>query len=224
MHYLTKKSTLFFLLFTLISSVSNLNAETLYSCELNGKMTTYHENDAKRMQLLGADCRIMNSFEEITCSMKGVRVNYSLAEAEELLSLYPQASCEMDNRLFLAFVSVGEKPKPLTLVNKTIIYFPINGKKLSDINYNKVKAFAKRHRNMGYTYTITGYASATGSSAKNHTLSLQRAGIVRNTLLTGGVNEDNILSVDALGEESLRYNTKYEERRNRAVVIKAFGR
>jgi len=224
MHSLTNKSTLLFLLFTLFLSVSTLNAETLYSCEYNGKVTTYHENDARRMQLLGADCRTMNSFEEITCSMRGVRVNYSLAEAEELLSLYPQASCEMDNILFLAFVNISDKPQPLTLVNKTIIYFPVSGKNLSSNNQNKVRAFANLNRNRGYTYTITGYASATGSSAKNHTLSLQRAGIVRNALLADGVNKNNILSVDALGEESLRYNTKYEEGRNRAVVIKAFGR
>jgi len=224
MHSLIKKNILFSLVLTLFLGISSSHAENLYSCELNGKMTTYHENDAKRMQLLGADCRIMNAYEEITCSMKGVRVNYSLAEAEELLSQYPQASCEMDNMLYLAVVNINEKPKPLTLVKDTIIYFPVNGKKLSSKNHNKIKSFAKRHRNMGYSYTITGYASATGSSARNHTLSLQRAGIVRNTLLAGGINENNILSVDALGEESLRYNTKYEERRNRAVVIKAFGR
>lgn len=224
MHFLTKKNTLITFLLTLLLSVSSINAETLYSCELNGKVTTYHENDAKRMQLLGADCRIMNSFEEITCSMKGVRVNYSRSEAEELLSLYPDATCQINDRLFIAISMRVQNTEPLRLKNKTIIYFPVNGKKLSSNNKAKVKAFAKLHRNMGYTYTITGYASATGSSAKNHTLSLQRAGIVRNTLLAGGVNEDNILSVDALGEESLRYNTKYEEGRNRAVEIKAFGR
>jgi len=191
---------------------------------MNGKVTTYHENDARRMQSLGADCRIMNTFEEITCSMRGVRVNYSRSEAEELLSLYPEATCQINDILFVAISMRTQNEKPMRLRNEAIIYFPVNGKDLSSSNREKVKAFAKSHRNMGYNFTITGHASATGSSAKNHTLSLQRAGIVRNTLLSGGIIEDNILSVDALGEESLRYNTKYEERRNRAVVIKAFGR
>lgn len=224
MHYLTKKSTLFLLILTLLSSISSLSAETLYSCNMNGVVTTYHENDARRMQGLGADCRIMSTFEEITCSMRGVRVNYSRSEAEELLALYPDATCQINDRLFIAISMRTKNTEPLTLKNEEIIYFPVNGKQLSSNDREKVIAFAKLYRNMGYNFTITGYASATGSSANNHTLSLQRAGIVRNALLAGGVEENYILSVDALGEESLRYNTKYEERRNRAVVIKAFGR
>ena len=223
MHYLTKISTQLFTIFIFLAS-SSLSAETLYSCSMNGITTTYHENDAKRMQSLGADCRIMDSFEEITCSMKGVRVNYSRNEVEELLSLYPEATCQINDILFVAISMRTQNAKPMRLRNEDIIYFPVNGKNLSSTNREKVKLFAKLHRNMGYNFTITGYASATGSSSTNHTLSLQRAGIVRSTLLAGGINEDNILSVDALGEESLRYNTKYEEKRNRAVVIKAFGR
>ena len=58
---------------------------------------------------------------------------------------------------------------------------------------------------------------------KNQNLSLKRAGIVRNSFLDYGIKADNIISVDALGEESLRYRTKYEESRNRAVEIKAFS-
>jgi len=224
MHYLTKKTIFFTAILTFIFGINSLHAENLYSCNMNGVSTTYHENDARRMQSLGADCRIMNTFEEITCSMRGVRVNYSRSEAEELLSLYPDATCQINDILFVAISMRTKNTEPLTLQNEAIIYFPINGKKLSSNNRAKVKAFAELHRNMGYNFTITGYASATGSSSKNHTLSLQRAGIVRDTLLAGGLNENNILSVDALGEESLRYNTKYEEGRNRAVVIKAFGR
>ena len=220
MHYLTKK----IILITAFFCISTLHAENLYSCNMNGVETTYHENDARRMQSLGADCRIMNTLEEITCSMKGVRVNYSRSEAEELLSLYPEATCQINDILFVAISVRSQNSKPMRLKKEVIIYFPVNGKNLSSSNREKIKVFSGLHRNMGHNFTITGYASATGSSATNHTLSLQRAGIVRNALLVDGVNEDNIISVDALGEESLRYNTKYEERGNRAVVVKVFGR
>ena len=223
MHYLTKKSILVTLAWMMLLAISSVNAENLYSCSYNGIVTTYHEDDAQRMKVLGADCRIMNTYEHITCSMNGVRVNYSRIEAEELLATYPDANCEINDSLFMSIKRRVSDTKPLPLKSRVNIYFPINGNKLSRKNKTKVKAFAKLHRNMGYTYTITGYASATGSSSKNHTLSLMRAGNVRNTLLAGGINQNNILSVDALGEESLRYNTKYEERRNRAVEIKAFG-
>ncbi len=223
MPYLTKNSMLITMVWSIILSISSLSAESLYSCEYNGITSSYHENDARRLQSLGADCRIMSPLEEITCSMGGVRLNYSRSEAEDLLVRHPDATCQINDSLFLAITVRVKNKKPLSLKNKTVIYFPVNGNKLSSKNRAKVKTFAKQHRNMGYTYTITGYASATGSSAKNHTLSLKRAGIVRDTLLAGGINENNIISVDALGEESLRYNTKYEEGRNRAVVIKAFG-
>lgn len=223
MHYLTKKGFFVVLMCSMCFGVNPLNAENLYSCTYNGQVTTYHEDEAKRMQVLGADCRIMDRYEHITCSMRGARVSYSREEAEELLATYPEANCEINDRLFISLKRrvIGEKA--LTLKNRLTIYFPINGNMLSKKNLDKVKRFAKLHRNMGYTYTITGFASATGSSSKNHTLSLKRAGNARDTLLAEGINENNILSVDALGEESLRYNTKYEERRNRAVEIKAFG-
>jgi len=220
MNYLIKK----ILCITVLFSINTLHAESLYGCNLNGITTTYHENDAIRMQELGADCHIMNTFEEITCSMHGVRVKYSKDEAEKLLAMYPQATCQMNDKLFIAIVLRTEHTKPMVLKHKTIIYFPVNGKNLSSTSLTKVRNFTHLHRNLGYNFTITAHASATGSSAKNHTLSLQRAGIVRNALLSNGINEDNILSVDALGEESLRYNTKYEAKVNRAVIIKAFGK
>jgi outer membrane protein OmpA-like peptidoglycan-associated protein len=213
----------YFILSLVLIGFNSVQAENLYECELNGKSATYHENDAKRMQLLGAECRIMHPIEEITCSMNGVRVNYSREEAEALLAKYPKATCEINDQLFIAFVQTAQR-RPLSLVKKLVIYFPINGKRLSQSSRNLITAFAKRHRSMGYSFTITGHASATGSASKNHTLSLQRAGVVRDAMLNSGVNENNIISVDALGEESLRYRTQYEERRNRAVVIKAYGR
>ena len=216
MHYLIKRSLIgvYFLL-----SFVGVHAETLYSCNYNGTVTTYHENDAKRMHLLGANCRIMSSAEHITCSMSGVKTDYSRDEAEELLYRYPNAYCEINNQLF---TNSNSSKKSLSIAHKLVIYFQVNKSNLSYKNIQKINSFATRYRNMGYTYTITGYASATGNSSNNHILSLKRAGIVRNKLLDSGINADNILSVDALGEESLRYNTKYEFSLNRAVEIKAY--
>jgi len=222
MHYLIKKTIV--VLAISILSLEGLNAENLYSCMMNGTNTTYHENDARRLISMGADCRLMNRVEHITCSMRGVRVSYSREEAKKLLVEYPDANCEINDRLFISQYNGAKQTKSLEIVSRLTIYFSVNGKNLSKKSRDQLKAFSRKHRNMGYTYTITGYASATGTSASNHTLSLKRAGIVRNTLLDGGINSENILSVDALGEESLRYKTKYEERRNRAVEIKAYHR
>ncbi len=224
MQCLTSKYRLFIFLMIGTLSISSLGAESLYQCDFNGELTTYHENDAKRMLLLGADCRIMNESEHITCSMKGVRINYSRSEAEELLYSYPDAHCEMNDKLFVSSYQQSKISKPLNLVNKIIIYFPISGTKLSAKEIAKISRFSKQHRKMGYRYNITGYASATGKSSANYLLSLKRAGSVRNALLNGGINSNNILSVDALGEESLRYSTKYEMSSNRAVIVKVFGK
>jgi len=210
----------FFLLgLFIIITFSHANSDILYSCDFNGKIATYHENEAKRMVLLGANCRNMNEIEHVVCAMNGVKVDYSRNEAEELLYRHPDAYCEMSQKLF---TSTTQKSGGLSLVDKVIIYFPINSNYLSYKSLRKLSIFSQRHRNMGYTYTITGYASATGSASKNKLISLKRAGVVRNTLLNYGIHQDRILSVDALGEESLRYNTQYEFSLNRAVEIKVY--
>ena len=225
MHYLNKPKKRFFLFILFVAFLGNLQAdENLYSCMYEGKTTTYHENEAKRMILFGAECHLMDNAEHITCSMDGVRVDYSKKEAEELLLSYPNAICEMNDILVRSnkISNSRSNVKPLKLQDRLNIYFLVNSSSLSQKDKFKINAFARVHRNMGYTFTVTGYTSATGSSIKNQNLSLKRAGIVRNSLLDSGINSDKILSVDALGEESLRYRTKHEERRNRAVEIKAF--
>jgi len=222
MHYLNKMKWLAFIFVTFIFLINTLHAdESLFSCVYEGKATTYHENEAKRMMLLGAECRLMSGAEHITCSMDGVKVDYSRREADELLLRYPDAICEM-NGMLVRSNTAHSNAQPLQFQDRLIIYFLVNSSRLSTKDKLKIKAFANTHRNMGYSYTITGYTSATGSSLKNQNLSLKRAGIVRNSLLDYGIKADRILSVDALGEESLRYRTKYEEQRNRAVEIKAF--
>ena len=223
MHYLTSVKIALVSLIVVFISVGNASDENLYSCIYEGKATTYHENEAKRMILIGADCHIMGTAEHITCSMDGIRVDYSRREAEELLLSYPNAICEINNRLYISNTTHRDNSKPLKLQSRLTIYFAINSYRLSKKDKAKIRAFAKVHRDMGNTYTITGYTSATGSSMKNQNLSLKRAGIVRNSFLDYGIKADNIISVDALGEESLRYRTKYEESRNRAVEIKAFS-
>jgi outer membrane protein OmpA-like peptidoglycan-associated protein len=196
-------------------------SEYLYECLFDGKRASYHENEAKRMQLLGAECHLMQPSEHILCSMDGVKVSYTREEADKLLATYPKATCEINNNLYMAY---GEKHynRPLQMEKHLVVYFPVNSYRLSQRDREKLKGFAKRYRNMGYIFTITGYASATGSSSKNHLLSLKRAGKVNNILLDYGINLKNIISVDALGEETLRYKTQYEERRNRAVEVKAY--
>jgi len=220
MHY-SNKIFLNIILFLFVSISSMDASESLYECLFSGTKASYHANEAKRMQLLGAECHIMQSKEYILCSMDGVKVNYTREEADKLLATYPKATCEIDNNLYMA---QGQKHynKPLYLDKYIVVYFPINSYRLSQKDREKLKWFARRYRKMGYIFTITGYASATGSSSKNHFLSLKRAGKVNNILLNYGINFKNIISVDALGEESLRYNTQYEERRNRAVEVKAY--
>jgi len=224
MHYLNKIKWLFIVFFSLVFALNTFASdESLFSCVYEGEVVTYHENEAKRMMLLGAECHLMGGEEHITCSMDGVRVDYSRREADELLMRYPDAVCDMNGMLVRSSTGTGHsRAQPLQLQDRLIIYFLVNSSRLSSKDKTKIKAFARAHRNMGYFFTITGYASATGSSLKNQNLSLKRAGIVRNSLLDGGVKADSILSVDALGEESLRYRTQYEEQRNRAVEIKAF--
>jgi len=202
--------------------VTTLHAESLYECYFQGKWTTYHENEAKRMTLLGANCRQMHPVEHVTCAMNGVRLDYSKEEAEKLLYQYPQAHCEMNNLLYLSTRSQTYS-HPLALIDQVIVYFPVGSASLTSQARSKLYTFAQRHRNMGYLFSITGYASAPGRASRNHIISLNRAGAVRNALLNAGLNENNILSVDALGEASLRYNTPYEMRLNRAVVVKAYG-
>ncbi|HIP14993.1 MAG TPA: OmpA family protein [Sulfurimonas autotrophica] len=218
MHYLIKKNYLIIFGLLLTVSLTSVSADNLYSCQFEGKKVTYHENDARRMLTLGAECYKMTKEEYVTCSMKGVRLTYSFSEAEMLLLKYPDAMCEMNDKL-----RYGKSSKNgLVLKSQIVIYFSVNGKVFSKKSRAKILKFAKLHKNMGYVYTITGYASSPGGAAYNHTLSLKRAGRVNDTLISGGVNKVNILSVDAMGEESLRYKTKHEEQRNRAVVIKAF--
>jgi len=137
---------------------------------------------------------------------------------ELVLLNYPNAVCEMNNKL-----KYGRSSKNgLVLKSQVVIYFSVDRKVFSNKSRTKLLKFANLHRNMGYVYTITGYASSPGGATYNHTLSLKRAAKVNDTLVKAGIQEVNILSVDAMGEESLRYETKHEEQRNRAVVVKAF--
>jgi len=220
------------ILLSILTVVSSSGSdETLYTCFFDGKETTYHKNEALRMELLGAECRLMSQTEHITCSMDGVRLDYSRKEAEELLENYPNAICEIGNMLYAsstgtqsAGISVAAPARPMAIQDRLTLYFPVNSNRLSPASRDTIRMFAQRHRQTGHTFTITGFASATGSHGHNHTLSLRRAGIVRSMLISNGVNADNILSTDALGEESLRHNTRREERKNRAVEIKAYGR
>ena len=214
----------------LLFSVSCINAsdETLYSCFFDGKYTTYHKNDALRMELLGAKCRLMSEPEHITCSMDGVKLDYSREEANRLLREYPDAICESGSRLYMSgSVSEPGENNPsggssMIMQEKVTVFFPVDSNHLSRLSKTKIRDLVKRYPMKGYMYTITGFTSATGSNAHNHLLSLKRAGIVRNELIKNGVGTNDILSVDALGEESLRHNTKREVRQNRAVEIKVY--
>ena len=131
---------------------------------------------------------------------------------------------ESSARFFKLNKPDNEKQQPLTLVNKSIIYFPVNGKKLSIKNKNKVKALLKHIGIWDIPIRLQDMHQQQAVLLRIIHYHCKELVTVRNTLLASGINENNILSVDALGEESLRYNTKYEEKRNRAVVIKAFGR
>lgn len=220
MHSLIKFTIVFIFILT-----GNLSAkdERLFSCLLAGEKATYHENEAKRLEGLGAKCHPLSYDEYITCSMDGVRMQYSRDEAKKILLSYPKAVCDIDNSLYTYSSYNSNSHTPMHVRKSLIIYFPVNSNRLSNSNYQKILNFIQNQYQSGELITITGYASATGTNTHNHILSLKRATIVKKTLIKNGIASDAILSVDAMGEESLRYNTQREYKYNRAVEIKAYG-
>jgi len=218
MHSLIKFSIFFTFIFT-VNLIAN--DEKLFSCLLAGEKATYHENEAKRLESIGAECHPLSYYEYVTCSMDGVRMQYSRDEAEKILSSYPKAVCDINNILYT--YSSYSSNKPMHIKRKLVIYFSVNSTHLSKSDYQKILNYIQNQYQDEDFITITGYASATGSNAHNHILSLKRATIVKNTLIKNGISSNAILSVDAMGEESLRYNTQHEYKYNRAVEIRAYG-
>ena len=209
-------------------------AEELYSCLYNGTSSTYRAAEVTRMKALGAVCDKLGADERITCAIDGVKLDYSREESRRLMAANPSAVCEMGRKLIINVsaikVSVTAQPRPaprstaFDMSGKEVVYFRLGSSRLSSSSYAILAAFSRKYGSGAHRFTITGYADASGSSRFNHTLSLKRAGRVRDALIDFGIPEDNIISVNALGEESLRFRTRNGQRfvLNRAVEVRAY--
>ena len=215
------------------SAVSS-SAEELYTCLYNGTSSTYRAAEMTRMRALGAVCDPLSAGERVTCSMDGVKLDYSRQEARRVMKANPYAVCEMGDTLIISTANVkvevrtpGLAPaaRPaFKLADKEVVHFNLGSARVSSYARSKLANFADNYGSGGYYFTITGYADASGSSRFNHTLSLKRAGRVRDILRDFGISTDRIVSTSALGEESLRLRTRngVRLRYNRAVEVRAY--
>ncbi len=205
-------------------------AEELYSCLYNGTSSTYRAAEATRMRALGAVCDRLTAAERVTCAIDGVKLDYSREESRRLMNEKPDAVCETESKLLVNVRADASQARSTSrhatfdMIGKEIIYFRLGSSRLSARSSALLAAFSRKYGSGSYRFTITGYADASGSSRFNHTLSLKRAGRVRDALIDFGISADNIISVNALGEESLRYRTRNGQPYilNRAVEIRAY--
>ncbi len=102
-----------------------------------------------------------------------------------------------------------------------IIYFDFDQFTLSEVSKNKIKLFIKKYKNEINEYLIVGHADTMGSKNYNLSLSIERAKVVQETLVTFGIKK-NIIKILGKGEESLAINTPDNTKHpgNRRVEIK----
>jgi outer membrane protein OmpA-like peptidoglycan-associated protein len=200
------------------------------------------------MLSLGAKCEPLAL--PVICAVGSVQSVFSHAEANEILAKgNSRVSCEIAGHLVIgdtvaATVSSNPLPPSTTAVNahsaelsvvigdrpsfrmdkKEVVYFAHGSHKLGKMQLQKIRQFVNAYGKGTHMLNITGHADSSGSNSFNHTLSVKRAGAVRNAMIDAGVDASKIISVSALGEESLRYRTKDNHKlpTNRAVEIKAY--
>lgn len=233
MTFLTKAITAAILLSI---SASYASANEYYSCQFNGKEASYHEDEVPRMKSLGATCAPLTSANSVVCAVGTVSTIFSVSEAAAVLRSSDRVACSSTGLLVtndrsvvtqvvvtgpIAYLAEGHAA--FEHQKTTVVYFKLGSSTLSASEKAKIVEFA-RYYGTGHKITITGYTDSTGSAAKNQLLSLKRAGAARNALIGNDVAENNIHSVSALGEESLRIQTADSEALgvNRAVEIKAY--
>jgi outer membrane protein OmpA-like peptidoglycan-associated protein len=209
---------------------------TTYICTLGNVSSLYYENEAIKLMDAGAECHVAGQSEMVVCAFNNVRQPYAKEEAKIILQSYPDAVCEWSG--YLVASSSGDRGniinresskeeytsyRKFKFVKGLNIRFPVNKYTIDKKLYNNLSKIMRRYMNGKYLFTITGYASATGSNQYNYMLSLKRAASVKKALESMGVSPASILSVDALGEEALKVRTHREEKKNRIVEIKVYA-
>lgn len=235
----------------LLCSGAVAQQDSFFHCEMDGDSATYHQDEVPRMKSLGAICTPLANGGGgglVLCSVGSVQSVFSAQDAAQILDRNMAAVCEVENVLVtsasvttsssvrqstsvsvasgsatVAVVAGSNKPA-FGMQKKTVVYFNLGSSALVSSEYAKVAEFARYYGNGGHRITITGHTDSSGSSAFNHTLSIKRAGTVRDALIMEGVSMDDVLSVSVLGEESLRYQTSNGRRflLNRAVELRAY--
>ena len=87
-----------------------------------------------------------------------------------------------------------------------IIYFDFDKFSLSSVSAHKIKLFLNKYKNEIDEYLVVGHTDTKGSNDYNLVLSLKRAEVVKEILISTGISEKNI-SVLGQGEDNLAINT-----------------
>ena len=199
-----------------------LGADERITCAIDGVKLDYSREESRRLMAAnpGAVCEVGN---KLILNAHDDKVTSTPVQNQNIPRRRNEAHA---GRAASTPVQNQNIPRRLTLdmSEKTVVHFRLGSSKLSRTAHASLANFSRKYGSGAYRFTITGYADASGSSRFNHTLSLKRAGRVRDVLIDYGISEDNILSVDALGEESLRFRTRDGKRsyKNRAVEVRAY--
>ncbi len=102
-----------------------------------------------------------------------------------------------------------------------IIYFDFDKFDLSNVSKSKIKLFIDKYGSIINEYIVVGHTDTKGTKNYNLSLSIKRAEVVRDILISYGIKKNNI-KILGKGEESLAVNTPDNTKQpaNRRVEIK----
>jgi outer membrane protein OmpA-like peptidoglycan-associated protein len=102
-----------------------------------------------------------------------------------------------------------------------IIYFDFDDSKLSEVSESVLISFLNKNKNNLSRYIILGHTDTKGSKAYNLSLSLKRAKVIKQILISEGINEKNV-SILGKGEEETAVSTPDETKHpaNRRAEVK----
>ncbi len=102
-----------------------------------------------------------------------------------------------------------------------IIYFDFDKFNLSEVSKNKINIFLENYGGMINEYLVVGHTDTKGTKKYNLSLSIQRAEVVKEILISNGIEKSSI-KILGEGEESLAVDTPDDTKQpaNRRVEIK----
>ncbi len=122
----------------------------------------------------------------------------------------------------------NETKDEVTIVTKNenkelmqIIYFDFDQFNLSEVSKDKIKKFLNNYGSDINEYLVVGHTDTKGTNKYNLSLSIKRAEVVKEVLITYGINQSSI-KILGKGEESLAVDTPDDTKQpaNRRVEIK----